>query len=119
MGKISNTQKGKIGENIATDYLIKNQYVIEEKNYRFGRFEIDIIAKKNDILHFVEVKYRKSIAFGYPEQSVSKSKMNQIKAAAENYIFDLQWDKNIQFDIIAIIETNKNNIEILHFEDAF
>ncbi|TAG55246.1 MAG: YraN family protein [Cytophagales bacterium] len=115
----SNTQKGNWGEKLAEDFLVKNDFHILQKNYRSGRFEIDIIAQKDEILIFVEVKYRKSLKFGFPEQAVSKTKMNQLKIAAENYIFETDWNKNIRFDIISIVDIKEKTLEIVHILDAF
>lgn len=115
----TNTQKGKKGELMAEKYLLEKNYTIIQKNYRTGRFEIDIIAKLNEVLVFVEVKYRKTLKFGFPEQAVSKTKIKQLKLAAEIYILDNEWHKNIRFDIIAIVDYQNVNLEILHFEDAF
>lgn len=115
----TNIEKGKIGENFAQKYLLEKGYEILAKNYRYSRFEIDIIAQKDEILVFIEVKYRKSLQFGYPEQAVSQLKIKQIKSAAEQYLFEKNWNNNIRFDIISIVDQKKSDLEILHLEDAF
>jgi len=69
---------GQKGENLATDYLLKNNFEILDRNYREGRIEIDIIAKKNKCLYFIEVKTRTNLNYGYPEESV-KSKDSKLK----------------------------------------
>ena len=65
---ISNKKTGDIWEIVAIKYLQKNGYSILDTNFKFGRFgEIDVIAKKDDITVFIEIKYRLSTSFGSPE----------------------------------------------------
>jgi putative endonuclease len=111
-------QIGNWGEKIAVDFLKNKGYELIIQNYQFKKKEIDIIMQYENILIFVEVKLRKNHTFGFPEQFVTKTKQNYIKEAAENYIFENNWQKNIRFDIIAITK-NLKNTEILHIEDAF
>lgn len=115
----TNTQIGKNGEDLATDFILKLGYEICFRNYRKGRFEIDIIAKDKNRLIFIEVKLRKSNHYGFPEEAVTQSKINQIKTAAENYIFEIDWKFDIRFDIISITAANNSKPEIVHLIDAF
>lgn len=115
----TNTQIGKKGEDIAADFILKLGYEIVLRNYRKGRFEIDIIAKDKNRLVFIEVKLRKSNTYGFPEEAVTKNKIEQIKSAAESYIFEIDWKFDIRFDIISITSSSKNNPEIVHLVDAF
>lgn len=105
---------GNEAEKMASDYLLKKSYEILFTNWRYQHAEIDIIAKKNSIIVFVEVKFRKNNHFGYPEEFVSKNKIRKMKEAAEAYIEQNNWEGELRFDIIAI---QNQNIE--HFEDAF
>ena len=109
---------GILGENMAAEVLIQKGYLIRERNYRYKRSEIDIIAEKDGILVFIEVKTRKSIRFGFPEEFVSEKKAEMVITAAEQYIYETEWKKDIRFDIVSIV-MNKNGSEIQHFEDAF
>ena len=81
----NNLGNGKKGEDIAADYLTKNGYTLLERNWRKHHWEVDIIASKDQFLHFIEVKTRYSLRFGFPEESISKDKMKNLKNAAENY----------------------------------
>jgi len=112
----NNTAKGIKGEEIASRFLLEKGYTILEKNYRFGRAEIDIISEIENILVFVEVKYRSDKTFGEPELAVNDKKRTLLKAAAENYIFENNWLKEIRFDIISI--THFPVLEIVHFIDV-
>ena len=111
-----NLSNGKMGEDLASEYLEKNNYAILFRNYRYKKSEIDIIAIKDNFLIFVEVKFRSNLKFGNPEDFVTFKKQELIMAAAEYYTFDKHWNGNIRFDIISISKTNK---EIAHFIDAF
>ena len=110
--------KGREGEDLAVKHLIKNDYKLKERNYRYKRGEVDIIAEKNEILCFIEVKLRNSNAFGDPETFVSEKQQELIIATAEHYIMERDWYKDIRFDIIAI-KKKYQELELRHFEDAF
>ena len=66
---------GRKGEDIAVEYLQNQGFRVLERNWRFGRWEIDIIACHRNMLHFVEVKTRSGLRFGYPEASIGRLKM--------------------------------------------
>jgi putative endonuclease len=114
----SNTSIGKKGEMLALQFLIDKEYQLIETNYRSGKAEIDLIVEKGNCLVFVEVKYRSSLLFGYPESFVSQAKQKRIIFAAEKYIFQKNWMGNIRFDIVAIVDI-QGNVQIEHFKDCF
>lgn len=114
----NNQEKGKAGEQLAADYLEKNGYVIVERNYRYKRSEIDIIAEHEGVLVFVEVKARSSSNFGMPEEAVGEAKARKLMEGAENYILETDWKGDIRFDIISIM-LKMPSTEIAHFQDAF
>lgn len=109
---------GTKGEQLAIDFLIKNKYKILEKNYRYIKAEVDIIAQKGDILAAIEVKTRTSAYFGNPEEFVNPKKIKLLLSAIDNYVVERDLDVEVRFDIIAIIK-NKNETTIKHLEDAF
>jgi len=109
---------GEEGERLAVDFLLEKGYVILEKNYRFLKAEIDIIAQKNEVLAVVEVKTRSSNYFGNPEEFVSPKKIKLLTTAIDNYIVKKDLDLEVRFDIIAIIKNN-NEVKINHLKDAF
>jgi putative endonuclease len=115
----NNKITGNKGEAIANNYLLENGYTIVERNWRFKHLEVDIIAHKNDKLHFVEVKTRTNNKFGLPEESISQTKMDRLKRAAEAYLYQHpQWLK-IQFDVMAITLKKEVAQEIFMIEDVF
>jgi putative endonuclease len=118
---INNTkQEGSQGENKAIEYLIKLGYTIIKTNFIFGKVgEIDIIAKDNDTLVFVEVRKRLNIEYGKPEESLTFKKRNKIRKTAEAYLY-INKIENIEcrFDFIGIEQKN-NEIIINHIKNAF
>ena len=112
-----NKELGQEGEQIAAKYLREKGWRIHEMNYRYSRSEIDLIASKNDLLIFIEVKARTNTSFGMPEDFVDEKKAQNIIKGAEHYIVENNWKRNIRFDIISIIK--KETMEIKHIEDAF
>lgn len=113
----NNKELGEQGEQLASDYLEKNGYEIIEKNYRYKRSEIDIIALKDNWLIFIEVKMRKNADYGFPEEFVDEKKEEMIQLGAMDYMEAINWQGNVRYDIIAIIK--KSAPEITHLEDAF
>lgn len=110
---------GKIGEDLAVTHLLSQDYTILERNWRFSRAEIDIIAKKENIVVFVEVKTRSSDFFGKPEEFLTARQENMISDAASRYLEKIQHDWEFRFDIISILVNKNKPPELKHFEDAF
>ncbi|TCD10791.1 YraN family protein [Pedobacter frigidisoli] len=110
---------GKDGERIAKQYLEDNGDEILDENWTHGKSEVDLIAYKDRIMIFVEVKARTSIAFGAPEDFVEKAKQLQMELAATEYIEIMNHQNDIRFDIIAITFTKNNKYTLNHIEDAF
>ena len=109
---------GDKGEELAMTLLKNKGFEILEKNYRYKRSEIDLIIKKNDLIVFIEVKTRTNTSFGNPEDFVDEKKMEKVRVGAEAYMELIQWEKNIRFDIIAIVSKNGQD-QVVHFEDAY
>jgi len=109
---------GKKGEQLAVDFLIKNGYNIIERNYRFDKAEVDIIAQKKDVLAIIEVKTRSTADFGNPQDFVKPKQIQRLVKAVDEYVNVNNLDVEVRFDIIAIIKENKAfNIE--HLKNAF
>lgn len=119
MSKKDNKVKGNIGEDFACDYLIKNGYSILERNYISYRGELDIIALKNNVIIFIEVKTRTQIACGYPSESVNKRKQQQIYKVAEYYLYSKKLlNSKVRFDVIEVYLYGSNSFKINHLEDV-
>ena len=110
---------GKWGEGVAADYLEQQGYSILERGWRSGHKDIDLIAFKQGILAFVEVKTRKNNAYIQPQQAVDRHKIKLLMTAANRYICNNNIDTEIRFDIVAITGTDYSNYKIEHIEQAF
>ena len=114
----SKAEVGKRGEQLAAELLQSKGYSLLARNWRYKRAEVDIIAQRQKLLVFVEVKVRKNNRFGFPEQMVSVAQQERLQQAATAYMeqhFTSQLPL-LRFDIIAI---TLEPAEIVHFEDAF
>ena len=109
---------GKKGEQLAIDYLIKQGYKIVERNWRFQKAEIDIIARKEETLISVEVKTRSTYDFGNPQDFVNPKKIKLMVLAMNEYVLKKDLEVEVRFDIVAITK-NKGSFNIEHLEDAF
>jgi putative endonuclease len=114
-----NKELGKRGERLAVDYLKKKGYRIVETNYRTRKGEIDIVCEHRDCVVFVEVKTRRSLAFGEPEEAVNSRKRKRMLLTATRYLTEkYRPDKvDCRFDVITILEDGKRTLK--HIEDAF
>ena len=113
-------KKGKVGEELAISFLVQKDFSIIETNYTIrGAGEIDIIAKKNSHISFVEVKLSENTSFGDPIYKINKTKTKRIYNTANIYLSKYVGDYNsTSFDVITIVK-NKNNYNINHIENAF
>lgn len=109
---------GKLGEEMAVEYLQKQGYAILQTNFVFQKAEIDIIAQKEGILAVVEVKTRSSAEFGLPQEFVKPKKIQLLVKAINEYIIQNDLDVETRFDIISVCK-NGGGFEIEHLEDAF
>lgn len=109
---------GKDGEAIAEKLLIQKGYRILERNWRFRKNEIDLIAIGDGIMVFVEVKSRRNTEFGHPTESIDMPKIRRTVSAAEAYIRKKRFDGNIRFDIICIVGMQPP-YQTEHIEQAF
>ena len=117
MSKHDNKITGSSGEKKAVQYLKSNGFIILETNFSTDIGEIDIIAASGDTLVFIEVKTRKTIAFGFPSEAVDYRKQNKISMVASQYIKKrMMYGVKIRFDVIEII---LDEIKINHYENAF
>jgi putative endonuclease len=109
---------GKLGEEMAVEFLLQHGYVILETNWVFQKAEIDIIAQKAKTLAIVEVKTRSSTGFGLPQDFVKSKKIQLLVKAVNEYVIANDLDVQVRFDIIAISKED-NRFKMEHLEDAF
>lgn len=111
-------ETGKLGEELARSFLVKNSYKILDVNWRYNHKEIDIVALKDEMLVFVEVKTRSTLAFELPQEAVTIKKQKNLVYAADAYIQEKEIDLPSRFDIVAVLALESPKI-IEHIEDAF
>lgn len=110
---------GNKGESLAVQYLSKKGYSILHQNWRHSHWEVDIIAEKDGILHFNEVKTRRTKKYGHPEESVSNKKVQNLINAAEEYLYQQPQWKRIQFNILSITILKDEPAEYFFIEDVY
>lgn len=124
----AHNELGKLGEDLAVDYLKKNGYTILNTNWTFQKAEIDIIAKIENTLAIVEVKTRSSLEFGLPQDFVKPKKIQLLVKAVNAYVTERDLDVSVRFDIIAITASVRSSVSdhkegksfaIEHLIDAF
>src|ERR1051325_7762073 len=109
---------GIFGETLAQRHLVKNGYKIRTTNYRYLKYEIDIVAEKDDRLVIVEVKTRQTAEIGEPWRAVTRKKQKQIIVTADHYVQARDLSGEVRFDIISIVH-NSFRTDLEHIEDAF
>ena len=114
----NHNELGKEGEQLAVDYLTENGYKVVHRNYRYLKAEIDIIARKGDILAIVEVKSRSSDYIQPIADTVTEKKIKLLVMAADHYIISKDLEVEARFDIITICK-NGTKFNIEHLENAF
>jgi putative endonuclease len=112
-------QFGKHGEQLAADFLLQKGYTILHCNWRHSHYEIDIIAQKKEILHFIEVKVRSSKKFGLPEEAVTKKKFQSLLQAADEFLYQHPQYRHVQYDIVAINTYKNQPPEFFLIEDVY
>jgi len=106
---------GKNSESLAAIYLKRQGYRIIEQNYRTRMGEIDIIAKDNETIAFIEVKSRSSAAFGSPKYAITLQKRRKISKLAQQYLKSThQSHVRARFDVVAIFSNSgRDTIELI------
>ena len=110
---------GKLGEEIACEYLKKKGYRIVHKGWRYKHLEVDMIIHDGPILVFVEVKTRSKDDYGMPYEAVDWRKQRKLDRAANIYISQTKYEGDIRFDIISILLNKEEKPKLSHIKDAF
>jgi len=111
-------ETGFYGQDIAEEYLLNKGMKLLEANFRTRQSEIDLIMQDGEYIVFIEVKYRRSLKYGLPREAISTSKQKKILHAAKYYASRSNAEQDYRFDVVEIIETNKD-LQINHIENAF
>lgn len=95
-------QLGKDGEKLAEEFLLKKGYEILHRNWRYSFYEIDIIARRNKLLHIIEVKALNASSPGYSKDSVTKRKFKRLLNAADEFLYQHPEYRHVSYDILSI-----------------
>jgi putative endonuclease len=114
----SHNELGKHGEQLAVEFLRSEGYTIIETNWVYEKAEIDIIARRENILSIVEVKTRSGTSFGLPQDFVDRKKIRLLVKAVNAFVIARDLDVDVRFDIIGIHKVD-NKFHITHLSDAF
>jgi len=107
-GMAKHLETGKEGEEMAAAWLLEQGFTILHRNWKHSYFELDVIAEKEDILHFIEVKTRTTDTYGHPEEGVTAKKLERLMNAGEEFLNMYPVWERIQYDILSIrLYTNK------------
>ena len=113
---------GKNGEELAKRYFELSGYKILNRNYRCRLGEIDIIAEKDGVLSFIEVKTRNTTFAGYPSEAVTFTKQQKIRNVAQYYLLERNMLKNIpvlSFDVVEIVQNGNRLVLFNHYPHCF
>ena len=117
MGKQENKITGNKGETLVTEYLERKGYKILSRNYRSKWGEIDIVAKINQIVVFVEVKTKSTDKFGEPWEMVNGWKIEQVKRMGELWCRECAWEGRVRLDVVGVwLDLDEPRIE--HWENV-
>lgn len=110
---------GKLGEDIATDFLIEKGYIIMDRNFECRQGELDIIAKDKDEIVFIEVKTRTSNKYGTPSEAVNKIKQKHMLQSIKYYLYIKGLSERfIRIDVIEVY-IKGNIVKVNHIKQAF
>ncbi|MEX2351767.1 MAG: YraN family protein [Balneolaceae bacterium] len=114
------TKTGQRAEELAAKWLEEKGWMVLDRNYRFMRSEIDIVAFDQTFIVFIEVKYRSDSRFGHPEEFITPDKEKHIRKAAEAWLYERKMEGALtRFDAIAILKEEADTPGISHFENVF
>lgn len=109
---------GREAEDFAVEFFVQKGYQILARNYFYKKAEIDLIAKKDNLILIIEVKARSSYKVSLPENSVTIKKKKLIISATNDFILKNNIDAEVRFDILALLKRN-GKWETNHIQDAF
>ncbi|HTI10016.1 MAG TPA: YraN family protein [Puia sp.] len=110
---------GKKGEDLAAEWLTGKGYEILDRNWRHGRYEVDIVARYQDVYHFIEVKTGNENEFGHPEERVSKNKIRNMMQGGVAWLYEHPGPKRPQYDVLAITFRKDAEPEYMLFADVY
>lgn len=109
---------GRHGEELAVNWLVQQGYSIRHRNWKYSYYELDIVAEKDGMLHFVEVKTRRNNRYGHPEEGVTKKKIERIYEAGAAYQEAFPGFKRVQYHVLSILLEAGKEPDFFFVEDV-
>ena len=110
---------GKLAEDMAAEFLVRKNYRILARNFRYQKAEIDIVAEFNGIIVVTEVKARSYNTLIEPQEDVTTKKIKSIVMCSDFFMNERKIDKEVRFDIITVLPDEQGVLQLNHIEDAF
>ena len=110
---------GKLAEDMAAEFLVRKNYRILARNFRYQKAEIDIVAEFNGVIVVTEVKARSYNTLIEPQEAVTKKKIKSIVMCSDFFMNERKIDKEVRFDIITVLPDEQGVLQLNHIEDAF
>lgn len=114
----SHLEIGREGEKLAEIYLAERGYNMLYRNWRHGRYEVDLITTKNNMLRFIEVKFRSANRYGQPEEAVNKKKIRDLLQAIDQFLYLNPQYTDFRLDVLSITQRTGNEAEYFLIEDV-
>jgi putative endonuclease len=110
---------GRSGEDAACDHYRRLGFAVIDRNYRSGRGEIDVVARRGDVLVFCEVKTRRSGEWGFPAEAVDRAKQARLRKLAAAWMAERRPGYvDVRFDVVSVI-VRGDRTDVTHVPDAF
>lgn len=106
------------GEDEAARYLLGHGFDLLHRNWRNGRYELDIVAVREGVLHIVEVKCRRADGLTRPEEAMTRAKFRALMRAAQFYVELYGLDMDVQFDLVAVTAFPDGAFDVAYIPDA-
>lgn len=118
--QVANKPLGDRGEQLAADHLVRAGWTVLSRNFRLGRKEIDLVARRGEVVAFVEVKTRAGLGYGHPLEAITAKKRREIHQVAAAWIDRHGKPGDVyRFDAVAILLPSGGEPRIEHVEDAW
>ncbi|MDP4151274.1 MAG: YraN family protein [Bacteroidota bacterium] len=108
---------GRKGEELAALWLAGRGFQILARNWRHGRYEVDIIARLGGTCHFIEVKTGRTRKYGYPEERVGRKKIRDLMKAGAAWLYRFPGQRRVQYDVLSITCMGEADMDYLLIED--
>ena len=119
VAKRTTVEVGKEGEQCALEYLLLRGFRLQTRNWRYRKWELDLVMEDDRCIRIVEVRTRKEPAVVLPQDTVSKSKQDCLRKAAAAYVRRFAVQKEVVFDVVSVLIREDGTVSVTYFPEAF